>query len=151
MRFPEQPLDWEYLLDEFVQTLRVSISGAPFQERMQFLLMCGMSLHVEALPFRVWRDRIENMIHMANYKWDEDNLVILREIREKLAHFESELTKMKEATSILELALWKKRINDTKLSHQQKTIKTEGACIRQQCRVTCGADFIIGHVVPYLI
>jgi hypothetical protein len=58
---------------------------------------------------------------------------------------------MKEATSILELALWKKRINDTKLSHQQKTNQTEGACIRQQCRVTCGAEFIIGHVVPYLI
>jgi hypothetical protein len=50
MRFPEQSLDWEYLLDEFVQTLGVSISGAPFQERMQFLLMCGMSSHVEPFP-----------------------------------------------------------------------------------------------------
>ena len=42
-------------------------------------------------------------------------------------------------------------------SHQQKSfrrqkeIKVEGASPRQQCRVTCGADVIIGHVMPYLI
>jgi hypothetical protein len=155
LHFPEQPLDWEYLLNKFAQPSRVSISGAPFQERMKFFFMCGLSSRVEALPFRDWRDHIEDMIPTANYKWDEDNLVILDGIRAKVSHLECELTKMKEATFILELALWKKRINDTnhqqKLSHHQKTNQTEGACIRQQCRVTCGAEFIIGHVVPYLI
>jgi hypothetical protein len=155
MNFPEQPLDWEYLLEKFAQPSRVSISGATFQERMRFFFMCGLSDRVEALPFRGWRDHIEDMIPTANYKWDEDNLVILDGIRAKVSHLECEHTRMKETTFILELALWKKRINDTyhqqKLSHYQKTNETEGACIRQQCRVTCGAEFIIGHVVPYLI
>jgi len=42
-------------------------------------------------------------------------------------------------------------------SHQQKTTchqkksKVEGASPQQQCLVTCGADVIIRHVMPYLI
>jgi len=30
-------------------------------------------------------------------------------------------------------------------------IKLEEASVRQQCRVTCGADVVIRHVLPYLI
>ena len=33
----------------------------------------------------------------------------------------------------------------------RKKIKTGGANIRQECRVACGADVIIGLVMPYLI
>jgi hypothetical protein len=39
--FPEQPLDWEYLLDEFVKPSYICFSDV-FRERMQFLLMCGL-------------------------------------------------------------------------------------------------------------
>jgi hypothetical protein len=82
-------------------------------------------------------------------------LAILRSIQEKLIHFEDELPKLKDATTILELALWKMRINENssqqKKAHRQKKIKTEGASNHRQCRVTCGADIIIRHVLPYLI
>jgi hypothetical protein len=157
MHFPEQPIDWEYLLDEFVNLANPSDFCFPstFTERMQFLFICGLSLRVESLAFKVWRDHIRHMIQTANFKYDENNSDILRSIQEKLAHLEDELPKLKEATTILELALWKKRINDT--SHQQKKfrrqkeIKVEEASPRQQFRVTCGADVIIGHVMPYLI
>jgi hypothetical protein len=33
---------------------------------------------------------------------------------------------------------------------QKKTKKTEVASNRQLCRVTCGADVIIGYVMPFL-
>ena len=155
MHFTEQPINWEYLLDKFAQPSDIPFSGAPFQERMQFLFMCGMSNLVEALAFKVWRDCITNMIHTADYKWRRDNSVILSEIREKLAHFEDEMPRLKEATTILELALWKNRINENNNQHttidRRKKIKTGDASIRRQCRVTCGADVIIGHVLPYLI
>ena len=114
-----------------------------------------MSERVEALPFKVWRTYITAMIQTANFKSDENNSGMLRSIREKLVHFKDELPKLKEATTILELALWKINICDT--NHQQnsachqKKIKTEGTSIRQQCRITCGADVIIGHVLPYLL
>jgi hypothetical protein len=154
MLFPEQPIDWNHLLDEFVKPSYVCFSFT-FTERMHFLFICGMSLHVEALAFKRWRDHIRHMIQTADFKCDENNSLILHSIRNKLIHFEDELSKLKEITTILELALWKKRINDTNHKQNsarcQKKIKTEGASPRQQCRVTCGADVIIGHMLPYLI
>ena len=148
IQFPSQPIDWEYLLDQFALPSHYSFDGAPFQERMQFLVMCGMSDRVEALAFKVWRDHITNMIHTADYNWSMDNYPILYEIREKLAHFEAEYPKLKEIATILELALWKLRMN---ASHLQKKTKTDESSMRRLCRSTCGADVIIGHVLPYII
>ena len=118
--------------------------------------MCSMSERVEALAFKVWRDHITNMIQTSNFKYSgEESQNIMHRIREKLAHFEDELPKLKEVTTLLELALWKTRINDTiqqqKMARSQKKIKTDKSSIRQQFRVTCGADVVIGHVLPFLI
>jgi hypothetical protein len=77
----------------------------------------------------------------------------LREIRAKLAHFEDELQKLKEVTTILELALWKMRMNEKKSkdTKSQKKIKTDKSSTQLQCRVTCGADVVIGPVLKFLI
>jgi hypothetical protein len=95
------------------------------------------------------------MIHTANFDFGRDNSGILRLIRDKCAHFENELPKLKEATTILELALWKMRIHNHSLKENttghQKKIKTDESSIRRQCRVACGASFVIGHVLPFLI
>jgi hypothetical protein len=71
----------------------------------------------------------------------------LREIRAKLAYFEDELTLLKEVTTMLELALWKMKMNEN--GHQD--MATHDSNVRSQDRVTCGADVVIGHVVPFLI
>ena len=207
LHFPEQPIDWEYLLDKFVKPSYIFFSGAPFQERMrfhficglstrvealafkvwrdhienmiqtslldemirlfyfsfpsqirermQFLVMCGLSTRVEALAFEVWRDYITNMIHTSNFGYNRDNSFILNRIREKLAHFDDKLSKLTEATTILELALWKTRLDENghkrETSCRLKKVKPDVSDIRQQCRVTCGADIIIRLVLPFLI
>jgi hypothetical protein len=95
------------------------------------------------------------MINTATFAMRRDNSAILRGIRSKLAHFEVELTKLKEVTTILELALWKMNMSEN--SHQdratqcQKKMKADDSSIRSQNRVTCGADVVIGHVLPFLI
>jgi hypothetical protein len=95
------------------------------------------------------------MIHTASFEQGEENSNILRLIQDKLALFGDELHKLKEATTILELALWKIRINENssqqKMACRWKKIKTDDSSIRQQCRVTCGADVIISNVLPHLI
>ena len=96
IHFPEQPIDWVYLLDEFVKP---SIFQLIFAERILLLFICGMLEPVEALPFKVWRTYITAMIQTANFKSDENNSGMLRSIREKLVHFKDELPKLKEATS----------------------------------------------------
>jgi hypothetical protein len=114
-----------------------------------------MTLHVEALPFKVWRDHITHMIYTADYKHNEDNRNITSRIRDKLAYFEDKLPRLKEVTSILEIALWKMKINnyclDENTTRSQKKVKIEESDIRSKCRITCGADVVIGHVLPFLI
>jgi hypothetical protein len=85
------------------------------------------------------------MIQTATVVLGRDNSAILLEIRGKLVHFDSKLLKLKEVTTILELALWKMNKND----HQD--MATPDSNIQSQDRVTCGADVVIGHVLPFLI
>ena len=127
------------------------LSEVLFQKQMRFLFMCGMSERVEALAFKVWRDNIRHLIQTADFKYNGDNSVILHSTLIKLAHFEDELPKLKEATTILELALWKVRMNENifqqKTIHNQKKIKADESCIRSRNRVACGADVVIGNVL----
>jgi hypothetical protein len=65
---------------------------------------------------------------------------------------------LKEITTILELALWKLRMNEklpreevTRPRKKGKKEKTDESSGRQHSRVTCGADVVIGHVLPYLL
>ena len=153
--FPSQPIDWDHLLDQFASSSLHSSFKSTCTERMQYLFNCGMSDHVEALPFKVWRDHITNMIYTANFEYNGDNRSILNRIQEKVAYFEDELPKLKEITTILELALWKLRMNEKipeeEATRYQKKIKTNESSMRRQCRITCGADVVIGHVLPFLI
>jgi hypothetical protein len=122
--------------------------------------MYGMSDHVEALAFKVWRDHITNMIHTADFQWGHINinyfnLDVLHRIRAKVAHFEDNLPKLKEITTILELALWKLKMNEKlpleEVTRPRKKEKTDELSGRQHSRVTCGADVVIGRVLPYLL
>jgi hypothetical protein len=153
IHFPEQSIDWEHLLNGFAQFSNFNQSGL-FPERMRFLFMCGMSERVGALPFKAWRDNVTQMILTADFQ-GYNNLAILREIQSKLDRFEDELPPLKEVTTLLELALWKMKMNE-KIhqdmdTHSRKKIKTVESSTRQLCRVTCGADVVIGHVLPFLI
>ena len=77
------------------------------------------------------------------------------ESKQQLPIFEDEYSKLKEVTIILELAVWKLRMNENifleKATPYQKKIKTDESSIRRQCRITCGADDVIRHVMPFLI
>jgi hypothetical protein len=148
MHFPDQTIDWVYLLDKFELPSHYVFVGLPFQERMNYPIMCGMSDRVEALAFKVWCDHMTDMIHTTNFHCDIDITVILRRIQAKVAHFEDKYPRLKEITSILELALWKSRMNE---SHLQKKINTDKSSIRRQCRMTCGADVVINLVLLYLM
>jgi hypothetical protein len=142
---PNQPINWESLLDKFAEPSDCASPGVPFHERMRFLFTRGMSDRVKTLAFTLWSDHIITMIQTADFKWGKDNRSILRSIRNKLAHFDGKLLKLKEVTSILELALWKMNKND----HQD--MATHDSNVHSQDRITCGADVVIGHVLTFLI
>jgi hypothetical protein len=106
-----------WLLKSKSTQVRVFSSFA-LQERMQFLVMCGMSDCVEALAFKVWCDNIIALIHSVIFFYIDnqyidneyivnDNLHIIRRFQAKITHFEDEYLKLKAVTTLLELTLWK--------------------------------------------
>jgi hypothetical protein len=51
MHFPQQSIDWDYLLNKFALSTEDHFFPGPcFQERMQSLFMCGLSTRVELFP-----------------------------------------------------------------------------------------------------
>jgi len=60
---------------------------------------------------------------------------------------------VKEAMTLLELALWKAKLDGSRKEDSLKEPKTKRAKIdtsRQERRVTCGAAIIIKNVLPFL-
>jgi len=63
---------------------------------------------------------------------------------------------LKEAATLLELALWKAKLRQKKeeasfdTRTKAKKAKIDVESVRQEKRVTCGADNIIKNVLPFL-
>ena len=76
------------------------------------------------------------------------------EILSELEQYESKYRDMKDATTQLELALWYKKIEESRQVRKRprKAKKTnDTSSFRSQCRVNCGASIVIPHVLPFLI
>ena len=86
----------------------------------------------------------------------------------KTEHYKTEhRVLLKEATTLLELALWKAQLHwgeegdnnmvgdekETDFEEVQlaKKAKMDPDCKRQGARVTCGADVVIKNVMPFLM
>jgi len=72
----------------------------------------------------------------------------IRSVLDRMEHYKAEhQILLKEAMTLLELALWK-----AKLEENRSNIDTESAeVVRNQHRVTCGANIVIKNVLPFLL
>ncbi|KAL7544206.1 hypothetical protein ACHAWF_007589 [Thalassiosira exigua] len=61
-----------------------------------------------------------------------------------------QLSKLKEATSVLELALWKASIGQPQCDVSEESSK-ETFERKQSCRIRCGSDVIIPNVLTFLL
>ena len=73
----------------------------------------------------------------------------------KLEYYESEYQRLKESTLLLELAMWKARMDDSldygkAMGEGNKKLKIDLSDFRLQCRISCGADHVVENVWPYL-
>ena len=74
----------------------------------------------------------------------------------KLEYYESEYLRLKEMTSLLELALWKIEIDNDNdqgetMGGGNKKMKIDQPEFRKLCRISCGADHVIENAWPYLL
>ena len=158
--FPEQRIDWDQALANLVRG-RKSHEPCATDDVFKFLIKCSISKRVDTIGLKIWRQDITHTIEnipllMKDGKGNiPSRSAPLNEVRSKLARYEVEYLKLKEATSMLELSLWKFRINESQSINEErresKKLKVDEACLRSQCRVNCGADIIMENMLPYLV
>jgi hypothetical protein len=141
--FSEQ-LDLDNLLDEFAE---LGMNA----EKFNFLVQCSISDRLQSIGLKGWREEIVNMTESIPFNAKRAHLMI---IRSKLATYECGYRRLKEATTMLELALWKAKMNGSKSNNtrgRRKKMKIDEQGLRNQCRISCGSDIVIQHVLPYLL
>jgi hypothetical protein len=151
---PGYTIMWEQALD-------VLAEETDFYERQAspdtfcFLTRCSIATRVNAIGVKHFRDAMAD-------DWMVDNVDFNREAWynetiTKLEYYEYEYLTLKESTSLLELALWKARIDDASVDRGKvmgsgnKKMKMDLSDFRLQCRVSCGADHVLENVFPYLL
>ena len=149
--FPDQSIEWDDLID----TLAKGLKGTSI-ESLRFLMHYSTADTLRLIGIKEWRDNITKLIETLPKCFS-----YFQYIRIKLAVYTVEYLKLKDYSAILELALWKHRIDQimipaTKISsaaweRKKKSKTNELAKLRKQCRVTCGADSVIDHVLSYLV
>ena len=75
-------------------------------------------------------------------------------VLDKMDHYKAEhCTLMKEAATLLELAIWKAKLGENEDEcgeGRTKKVKVDAESARRERRLTCGAEIVIKNVLPFL-
>ncbi len=142
--FPDQTFDMEALVLALAESARSVFwyKCRINRESFRFLVKFSIEERLDSLKNSRWRADLEEDIRLLPRQADTADKCA-RELYDKLNSFE----RIKEATSLLELALWKANLTDR--CHKKTRIDNETR-YRQKCHVNCGAETIIRNVLPYL-
>jgi len=132
-------LDWEEWIGELTEHEHIS------QKTFRFLVQCGLTERVNAIGVKQFRNEIIGLMKLGGSKE-----IWLDSVRSKLVNYEDEYNRLKEATTMLELALWKYKMEESESNKKRKWTEESGSDFREQCRVSCRADIVIEHVLPFL-
>ena len=158
LSFPAQKIDWDRVLNTLANVVDTgsSAANASLKITFQILVKVSISIRVDAIGLKQWRDDVDELMaepipcRQSKGDW-------LNDVKSKLSHYEAEYQKLKEATTTLELALWKMKLDELNCqggkgeTQYNKKRKIEDVYLRSQFRISCGADIVIEHVLPYLV
>ena len=146
--FPHHSIDWSSILAASVQ--RQFGKREVSEETFRFFVKCSVTKRINKIGLKKLRDNVTHDIETIRLIY---KVAYLTTIRSKLTEYEAEYYKLKEASTILELALWKKTVDDYSEGESRciKRMKIEEADLWGQCRISCGADIVIQHVLHFLV
>ncbi|KAL7445181.1 hypothetical protein ACHAXH_009743, partial [Discostella pseudostelligera] len=128
--FPDQKCNLQDLVNSMLNGFRLR---APIKT-FRFIVHASISERLDSLNVKQWRKELEKNVNAINdreYARREDTMLVYN----KLDLFE----RVKEATSMLELSLWKAAI-ENRLGKKVRT--GYGTTYREQCRISCGAEIV---------
>eukprot|EP00980_Cylindrotheca_fusiformis_P005130 scaffold1087_cov136-Cylindrotheca_fusiformis.AAC.16 len=139
--FPKQEVNWSKLVHSF---LRGSL------EHLKCIVKYSVSNRLNHLGNDEWKDSLLGDIErmpgnqgLLYYFWNVRKRHIDR-IHCKLEEYE-----LVEATTLLELAIWKAKMEESSCC-KEDDLETSMEISREQSRITCGADIILMNIVPFL-
>jgi hypothetical protein len=141
---PEHNINWDQILGELVDRAD--------PKTFCFLTRCSIATRVNAIGVKHFRDAMVDDWMGDDHDFNREEW--RTETITKLEYYESEYRRLKEITSLLELALWKLRMDNSILEGDavgrgSKKMKFDQSDFRLQCRVSCGADHVVETVWPY--
>jgi len=144
--FPDQKYDMQQVVMELAafDTQQYIMDACTLIETFRYLLQLSITERLDFLDIAKWRIDLENSINAL-----PDDVAgrerHAQSVYDKLAIYES----IKEGTSVLELALWKAKVNER--HNKRPRVDREDTSYKEQCRINCGADIIIRNVLSYLL
>jgi len=154
--FPGQDIDFDLVLEKAVLAASDNHAGYIPRESFRCLVALSFSKRLKAIQLRTWRKgKLEREVYRNIENGTEGRREYITVVETAFVNLETEYHKLKEATSTLELAMWKKKMNDhcqeKNEKRRVKKMKIEEAELRKQCRVASGAGVVIGHILSFLI
>jgi hypothetical protein len=144
--FPDQMFDMQKIVLELEESDAnpYCVRYTPI-ETVRYLLSVSITMRIDTLNVERWRVELENGISAFPVKMSlrKHNATILYT---RLAEYEL----VKEAASVLELALWRKKIDEVDSATKRAKVDNE-MNQRDKCRINCGGDIIIPVVLCYLM
>ena len=164
--FPEQSISWDEVLP--IMARRYSVcNGSPSVSVSTFkcLVRCSVLDRIDSIGVKQYRDEIRDYIEkfpviVYDRRVRRDAFAsaevkrrrgFLSDLETKLMCLETGYQRLKEGTTMLELVLWKHSMNQWSIIRQGKRLKEDTSGFRKQCRINCGADVVIEHVLSYLL
>ena len=152
--YPEQSIAWDQVFDKVNPPNNVSSYRRNAARKLfRYLVQCSIAERVATIGLKHLRNGIMDEIQKTSINGSMyfDTSALLTDVRSKLAEYEAIYNDLKEATSMVELALWKNKINQLSTEKKRKRVEESDSDLREQCRVGCGADIVIEHMLPYLL
>jgi hypothetical protein len=130
-------------------------------------LVGGIHKTVPSLHLESWKNemveeiqRINQILPSTDSNEKADAIVPwIQSVKSRFDRYKAEhRALLREATTLLELALWKAKLDDFKVEGNKfsaeekaaKKVKIDVEGVRKETRITSGADIIIKNVLPYL-
>ena len=144
--FPDQVVDWDQVFEMITISRRKHTLYS--KDIFRLLVKNNMAERISSIGIKKSRDELTDMVNTEVY-WGTTLRVWFDGVRSKLVQYEDEYNRLKEATTILELALWKKEMNESNSKKKRK--RGVDSDFREQCRIGCRTDIVIEHVLPFLV
>ena len=156
--FPSQTIDWDAVLEKVIAASNQEDPARVHGMTFQTLVHASIGRRVIAIGSKFLFGMVDEKLKLlGNIPMGiQPRREYISAVKALVVKCEEEYSKLKEATSMIELVLWKIRMNDC-FSEQKyetrrfKKLKLDKPDVRNRCRVTCGAGTVIEHVLPYLL